>query len=132
MTRFTDSIEHTDSAPTEEAPNIDTDMMIASLIVGSGVTCDIVIGHHSVSAEHLRITQMGNGMYRIIDLGSEQGTFIDGYRKNHFFVNYHDAIQIGQHPLEIQWLASHFDTFVLQETEECSTMELASASMRVA
>ena len=126
MPKHLEPFEVDDALPTEEAPNIDTDLMMSSLIVGSGLTSDIVIGHHSVSPEHIRITQMGNGMYRIVDLGSEGGTFVDGYRKNHFFVNFHDAIQIGQHPLEIQWLASHFDGVMLQETEECSTVEISA------
>jgi hypothetical protein len=50
-----------------------------TVTVGRADTNDIVVNHDLVSAEHLELQQSDDG-WEIVDLGSTNGTFIDGVR----------------------------------------------------
>lgn len=52
-------------------------MMQITLVIGRGSECDIVVRNKSVSREHILITVDG-GDYRIEDLGSTNGTLVNG------------------------------------------------------
>src|SRR5207237_386632 len=52
----------------------------ASAIIGRGEGCDIVLEDGSVSRRHARLARDERGHYRIEDLGSANGTFVDGAR----------------------------------------------------
>jgi pSer/pThr/pTyr-binding forkhead associated (FHA) protein len=48
-------------------------------IVGRAPTCDMVIAHESISRQHCQI-EAAKGVFYITDLGSSNGTFINGKR----------------------------------------------------
>ena len=50
-----------------------------SVVVGRGDACDLVVPHNSVSRTHCKI-EFREGIFYITDLGSSNGTFIDGER----------------------------------------------------
>ena len=53
----------------------------ASLTIGRDPESDVVIPHPVVSRNHARITRIGpEGKYEIVDLGSTNGTFVNGNR----------------------------------------------------
>ncbi len=52
----------------------------ASAVVGRGDECDVVLDDGSVSRRHAQLSRDERGHYRIEDLGSANGTFIDGER----------------------------------------------------
>ena len=109
----------------EETQSVRIELQNKSKLVGSAPSCDIVIEHPSVSPVHLRIAKMDNGLYRIVDLDSEHGVFAAGYRKKSFFASAQDVIQIGQYPIEVQRIVDPQDRFSVQESDDCSTMEVA-------
>jgi len=51
-------------------------------VIGRSATCDVRINHPMVSARHARVTTQA-GVTRIADLGSSNGTFVDGVRIVH-------------------------------------------------
>lgn len=59
----------------------------SEIIIGRDATCDIVINDAEISRRHSKMTMQGNG-YVLEDLGSTNGTFVDGQRL------------MGPHPLQ--------------------------------
>jgi DNA-binding NtrC family response regulator len=51
----------------------------SEVVVGRDPTCAIVLDDHAVSRQHARIVNE-EGCFRVIDLGSRNGTFVDGER----------------------------------------------------
>src|SRR5207302_7712407 len=52
----------------------------ASAVVGRGEDCDVVLEDGSVSRRHAQLARDDRGHYRLEDLGSANGTFMDGAR----------------------------------------------------
>ena len=50
----------------------------ANLIIGRDPQCDLVISHHSISRRHLRLDCAPDGQWLVEDLGSKNGTRMDG------------------------------------------------------
>ncbi len=50
----------------------------AKATVGRGADCDLVLDDDSVSRHHAELVRDDRGLYRLRDLGSANGTFIDG------------------------------------------------------
>ena len=48
--------------------------------VGRGAQCQIVVAHGTVSGTHCEIQQLGNGSFVIRDLGSTNGTYVNGQK----------------------------------------------------
>jgi ABC-type multidrug transport system ATPase subunit/pSer/pThr/pTyr-binding forkhead associated (FHA) protein/ABC-type multidrug transport system permease subunit len=53
----------------------------ASWVIGSDASCDLVVNHPAVSGRHCRLSQYERG-FALEDLGSTNGTFVDGQRIN--------------------------------------------------
>lgn len=49
---------------------------VKSLTIGRNRANDVVILDRSISRRHARLDELGNGRYRLTDLGSTQGTFV--------------------------------------------------------
>src|SRR2546421_4160912 len=48
--------------------------------IGRGEDCDIVLADRQASRVHARIRPLGDGRYELSDLGSSNGTYLDGLR----------------------------------------------------
>src|SRR5260370_3444119 len=50
----------------------------AKAVVGRGADCDVVLDDDSVSRKHAELARDDRGVYRLRDLSSANGTFLDG------------------------------------------------------
>jgi len=64
------------------------------VVVGRGENCDIVLKDDSVSRRHARLERYRN-RYRIVDLGSTNGTFVNGIRTGMKILETGDKLQLG-------------------------------------
>ncbi|TZF88273.1 FHA domain-containing protein [Lysobacter lacus] len=48
--------------------------------IGRAADADLVLEHSSVSRRHAELETLGDGAWRLVDLGSKNGTFVDGAR----------------------------------------------------
>ena len=48
------------------------------LLIGRGAECDIVVADRQVSRHHARVRRLAEGEYEIEDLGSKNGTHLNG------------------------------------------------------
>lgn len=79
-------------------------MVGEEIIIGRAPSCDIAIGHKSISRRHLRIA-MDGGTFLAEDLGSQNGTRINNKRINgptSFRIG--DQIQMSEFTLEVGYL----------------------------
>ena len=70
-----------------------------TLLIGRNKVNDIVIDNLAVSAQHAKIISDGNGFF-IVDLQSENGTFVNDQLVKSFWLNDGDTITIGKHNLK--------------------------------
>ncbi|MGB0588751.1 MAG: FHA domain-containing protein [Myxococcota bacterium] len=66
----------------------------ASQTVGRGLDCDVVLNDASVSRKHFRLDKTASG-YRMVDLGSGNGTKINGVRLSEFDLAHGTIIEAG-------------------------------------
>lgn len=95
--------------PAEEKPPIDGLMRTlvgpialveeSSILIGRAPECDVVLDAPTVSRQHARIEQAGDG-YRIVDLVSANGTFVNGQPVETAPLRPGDLIQIEQFVLQ--------------------------------
>jgi len=57
----------------------DSPRILTSWLIGSHASCDLVVNHPTVSAQHCRLTEFPTG-FTVEDLGSTNGTYVDGVR----------------------------------------------------
>jgi diguanylate cyclase (GGDEF)-like protein len=67
----------------------------AAIEVGRGSNAGLVLDADSVSRRHARIEPMGAG-HRLIDLGSTNGTYVNGLRVKEHLLKDGDRVQIGK------------------------------------
>ncbi len=79
------------------------------LLVGSSNDCQVVIRDSSIDPHHMTIARLNKAQYQIEDIGSTEGTFVKGQQISSQVVGRNDIIQIGSRPVEVRWLASHFN-----------------------
>lgn len=73
------------------------------ITIGRNSDCDIVLDSETVSRYHATIRDIGNGIYTIKDLGSRNGTFINGSKaKGIVKISLSDKIYIGKHQLSLK------------------------------
>jgi len=73
----------------------------AEVFIGRHGQCELVLHDLEVSRRHLKIAPGENG-WLLDDLGSTNGSFVNGQRITHQTASYGDRIQIGQSVLVIQ------------------------------
>lgn len=66
-----------------------------TVYIGKSLENDIVIQDDFVSRRHLRISQQSNGEYLLEDLGSTNGTFVNGNRVQTKVLSSNDIVKIG-------------------------------------
>ncbi len=86
-----------------------------SIVIGRQ-DCDITLANLTISRKHTQITKQAEGRYLVKDLGSKNGTFING---NQIFspteVNEKDLIQLGRYEFRLD---KPFDTQALPLEDE--------------
>jgi len=68
-----------------------------SLVIGRRSDCDIVIANPNVSAHHCRLDRSDEGQWLVTDLGSTNGTWINGGQVTESEVNFGDEIWFSRH-----------------------------------
>jgi two-component system, cell cycle response regulator len=66
----------------------------SSLVIGRDPVADIVIDDSAVSRQHARVV-LENGVYLVEDLGSANGTYVEGTRVRRYELENGDRIQLG-------------------------------------
>lgn len=64
------------------------------LVIGREVQCAIMLNDNSVSRQHSAITRLSEG-YLLRDLGSSNGTFVNGQRIQEYLLQDGDRVSIG-------------------------------------
>ncbi len=64
------------------------------VILGREVRCDVMIANDSISRRHAEIVRMAEG-WLVRDLGSRNGTFVNGQRVQEYLLQEGDLITIG-------------------------------------
>lgn len=77
--------------------------------IGRGNDCEIVIDDGEVSAWHARMQYSDDGRFTLRDVGSTNGTFVNGERIEVHTMNDHDVIRIGGTELEFFWVRQRSD-----------------------
>lgn len=80
------------------------------ITVGRGSDCDVVLSHHSISRVHARIRKIGNGRYKITDLASTNGTFVNGRKISSVEVGSNDRLFVGRFQLSFESAARNLST----------------------
>lgn len=74
-----------------------------SITIGRGIENDLIINDYKVTRVHCRIERIGEERYRITDLQSENGTYVNGQRLNGSMeIGPFDVIRVGD--TNVQWL----------------------------
>ena len=74
-----------------------------TIFLGRGTNCDIVLNHGTISKVHASITLTPNNGYQIKDLGSTNGTYINGRKiKTVETIDFKDNIFIGRHQITLE------------------------------
>ena len=68
----------------------------ATIVLGRSRDCDIHVADPNVSRRHAEVRADGNGAFTLIDLGSTNGTELNGKRVSHERLSEGDTITIGQ------------------------------------
>src|SRR5664280_376591 len=68
----------------------------ATIVVGRSRECDIHVSDPNVSRRHAEVRPDGTGAYTLVDLGSTNGTELNGKRVSHVRLSEGDTIAIGQ------------------------------------
>jgi signal transduction histidine kinase/ActR/RegA family two-component response regulator len=66
-----------------------------SVTLGRSPDATIVLDDPEISRLHARVTRTESGGYRIEDLGSKNGTFVNGVRVEHKVLTYGDRVRVG-------------------------------------
>lgn len=86
----------------EQNRTLDTVKVVAgTLSIGRNPDNDIQIEDHTISGHHAKIVTFFNASY-VEDLGSTNGTFVNGQRVTKRTLNANDVIQVGHHRLVIE------------------------------
>lgn len=83
--------------------------MSDSRTIGRDSSNDVVIPNNDISSNHARVTNLGNDQFEIVDLGSLNGTFVNGYRILKVCISANDELRISQNPGKVIDLASLFN-----------------------
>ncbi len=86
--------------------------------VGRSVTCDVHLVHPTVSPVHAEIRKQ-NGVLQVLDLGSRDGTFVNGGRVSRSVIHCGDNVGFGGVNLEV----ADADQMACSDTQEFSPAE---------
>ncbi|MCL9796497.1 ATP-binding cassette domain-containing protein [Frankia sp. AgKG'84/4] len=73
----------------------------ATVVIGRGAECDVVLAEPLVSRRHAELRQVGS-QWQIVDLGSWNGTFVNGRRVGQATIGPDDIVGIGHALLRLR------------------------------
>ena len=101
------ALDHHNSAVMHRSDELDEALQRAlasgkkTLLIGRDVDCDLVIPHPTISGRHARLVRHPNGVVAIEDLGSTNGTFVNGERIGRGVAEAGDTVSVGAIVLNI-------------------------------
>ena len=72
------------------------------IVIGRGQENDIVVDHRSLSRQHAKIVLNGQ-VYRVVDCGSSNGTFVNGEKYAQVDLKRGDVMELGHIHLRLMW-----------------------------
>ena len=105
-------VEVTRGAPTDAIPIKD------AIVIGRDPTCDARFAVHGVSRRHARIVRDADGTMRVVDLGSRNGTFLNGRKVPMAVLRGGDEIRIGPVVLRLRFAGESDRPNASPETKE--------------
>ena len=78
-------------------------------VIGRANSCDIPLTDSSVSSEHARLSEDAEG-WRVANLLSTNGTFINGKRISNERINHGDRLRLGRVEFVFEWAGSKSGT----------------------
>ena len=88
-----------------------------SITIGRDETSDLTVNDSSVSRRHAVVKYLDDGGISLLDLGSTNGTKLNGRKIEHISVHPGDRIDVGNAALRLDW----FDNTELVHLEEART-----------
>ncbi len=76
------------------------------IMVGRDPGADIVVDNPGISREHAKFELTPNGEYRLVDLGSANGTFLNDERIKAAYVRNNDVVRLGKFTI---WIGMEAD-----------------------
>ena len=76
------------------------------IVVGRDPAADIYVDNPGVSRDHFRLEKTATGEYRLLDLGSANGTFVNDQMVNTSVVHNNDVVRFGKYTL---WVGYELD-----------------------
>jgi pSer/pThr/pTyr-binding forkhead associated (FHA) protein len=83
------------------APGKEHDLDGPKLVIGRGPDVDLPFEDEEMSSHHAAIEWSGSG-FRVCDLGSTNGTFVNGARVQARDLAHGDRLQLGRHLLQLR------------------------------
>ncbi len=71
------------------------------MLVGHGPTCEVRLSDPKISRRHAALEVLG-GELHVTDLGSTNGTFVDGVRIADAFLSGGEVLQLGMTPIQVE------------------------------
>ena len=80
--------------------------VVASITVGQGADCDVVIDKPTISSIHARFERLETSDSYVTDLQSTNGVKVNGGRVKFSLVSAGDQVSLGSHDLDMQRVTS--------------------------
>ncbi|MCX8112279.1 MAG: FHA domain-containing protein [Bacteroidia bacterium] len=71
-----------------------------TILIGRSSECDVVINHPEVSGRHALISLLPDGTVEIKDVGSKNGTFVNGMKVLTAILKTGDKLSLGSHSVD--------------------------------
>lgn len=91
----------TASQPVLVGPDGDVVPILDLVLIGRSPDCDLILEHPEVSRRHAELLRIDEVSYELRDLGSTNGTFVNGVRVRSQLVGDGDQIRLGTFPLSL-------------------------------
>jgi hypothetical protein len=96
----------------------------SNTVIGRDVRCDAMINHHSISRRHAEVVRLSEG-YLFRDLGSKNGSFVNGQRVQEYLLQDGDVVAVGDVQLNFE-APRRPQVAELEDAEHLSVAQLLS------
>lgn len=100
------------------------------VVIGSGVDCDLTLADAAVSAQHLRVSPTREG-FLAEDLGSTNGSFVDGYRVQAIYLPARAELRLGDSVLAFSVLDEEIELTLSRRTRFGELLGHSDAMRRI-